>query len=52
MGRKPPPVQRFGPLKRTSILGHLKDTAAEGEQGKMRCLLKKCTLFPALRILE
>lgn len=51
-GRKLPPVQRFGPLKRASILGDFKDTAAEGGQGKMRVRLKECTLSPALRILE
>ena len=43
---------RFGPFKRASVLGDFRDTAAEGEQGKMRFLLKKCTLSPALRILE
>ena len=51
-GRKPPLMHRFGPLKRASILGDFKDTAAEGEQGKVRFLLKKCTPSPALRILE
>lgn len=31
----------FGPLKRTSILGDLRSTAAEGEQGEMRFLPEK-----------
>lgn len=41
--QRPTPVERFGPLQRTSVLGDAKDTAAQREQGKTRFPLEKCT---------